>query len=75
MASVSEASFGDTIHDLQEIASTPIEATPSNITRLPQVHALNCLKDVFSHSSLGPSTEMFLAGTLQIAVDCLDSQM
>ena len=75
IAFVGATSFGDKILDLQEIASTPIDVTQSSeITRLPQVHALNCLKDVFSNSGLGPSTEVFLADTLKIAVDCLDSQ-
>ena len=74
IASMSEASFGDIMRDLQKIAGAPIEATQSaKVARLPQVHALNCLKDVFSNSTLGPSTEVFLADTLEIAVDCLDS--
>ena len=39
--------------------------------RLPQVHALNCLKDIFTNTRLGEATEVFLEDTLTIAVDRL----
>ena len=38
---------------------------------LPQVHALNCLKDIISNSRLGEKTEPYLEETLEISVDCL----
>lgn len=42
---------------------------------LPQVHALNCLKDIFTDARFGLSTEVYVADTMEIAASCLESQM
>lgn len=66
--------FNDVILDLQAIADSPTEnEAECREVQLPQVHALNCLKDVFTDSRFGTSTEAHIADSLEIAVGCLDS--
>ena len=68
--------FDGVILDLQAIADTPAEELPGNeALRLPQVHALNCLKDIFSDTRYGSSTELHAADTLDIAASCLESDV
>lgn len=59
--------------DLQQIAQQPIGNGVTS--ELPQVHALNCLKDIFTSTKLGPVTETSLSSVLLIAVDCLDKEL
>ena len=68
--------FAKAILDLQNIASMPMRHKEhhSDIP-LPQVHALNCLRNVFTNTYLGPSTEIHLAKTLSIAVNCLENDL
>jgi hypothetical protein len=42
--------------------------------RLPQVHALNCLKDIVTNTKLGASTEPFIPALVKICVRCIESQ-
>ena len=68
--------FDGIILDLHAIADTPAERLPGNEDlRLPQVHALNCLKDIFSETRFGSSTELHAADTLDIAASCLESDV
>jgi len=71
----SEDFFNDVVHDLQAIADAPVEDLKSEGARLPQVHALNCLKDVFTDARFGFSTERHIADTIEIAVSCLESHV
>ena len=64
--------FDDVVMDLQNLANAPVGA---DLGSLPQVHALNCLKDIFTDARFGPSTEISVADTLDIAAACLESQM
>ena len=62
------------IFDMQAIASEPIEVIAGQKKiELPQVHALNCLKDIFTNTQLGPSTEPYVANTLEITASCIES--
>ena len=66
--------FDDVVVDMQAIADAP----PSNDrgaedTRLPQVHALNCLKDIFTDARFAIRTERHMADTLNIAASCLEN--
>ncbi len=54
------------------MANVPIGA---DLGSLPQVHALNCLKDIFTDARFGISTDFYVADTLEIAASCLESQM
>ena len=68
--------FDEVILALQTTAKAHVEVTHDRTQiRLPQVHALNCLKDVFTNTRLGPATEVHVADTLVIAVDCLEKDM
>lgn len=61
------------LKDLQSIAQRPVGSGVTS--ELPQVHALNCLKDIFTSTKLAPATEIFLSDVLLIAVDCLDKDL
>lgn len=66
----------EVILDLQAIADEPIQSTnEEKMSRLPQVHALNCLKDIFTDTRLGRGTEPHVADTLDIAASCIESNM
>ena len=68
--------LAEVILDLQAIADEPILTTVGRKKmRLPQVHALNCLKDIFTNTQLGPDTESYVADTLDIAASCIESNM
>ncbi len=71
----SEASFSDVVHDLQAIADDPIYDPKFEGAPLPQVHALNCLKDVFTDAQFGSGTEVHMADTIEIACSCLESHV
>ena len=66
--------FRNAVLDLQAIADMPIqEATDEGRVFLPQVHALNCLKDIFASTRFGKWTEPYIEDSLDIAACCLDS--
>lgn len=68
--------FQRIINDLQHISRSPIiESDDEANQKLPQVHALNCLKDMFMNTILGPSTDDYIVSTLNISAECLGSQM
>lgn len=71
-----ETSFHIIVHDLQLLVKTPLNnATDGHARRkLPQVHALNCLKDIFTNTKLAPWTERHIMPTLEISAHCLGSQ-
>lgn len=62
--------------ELQDISRLPAtqDATSYEI-KLPQVHAMNCLKDIFTDTRLGPHTEPFIMPALRISAECISSQM
>lgn len=67
--------FESVINDLQRTASAPVEVQLTGETRLPQVHALNCLKDVFTDTRLAVGSEIHAAESLAIAAQCLDNDV
>lgn len=54
-----------------------VEAESSNIeeSRLPQVHALNCIKEFFMTSKLGASSEAYIGDGLELAAKMINSSM
>ena len=75
-AHVGDTFFDKAVLDLQEIASMPVPDTSDvEEPRLPQVHALNTLKDIYADTRFGPSTEPHVADGLNIAASCLDGKM
>ncbi|KAL6716949.1 hypothetical protein ACLMJK_004862 [Lecanora helva] len=68
--------FNDVISDLQATATLPVTTgLNDDEARLPQVHALNCLKDVFTDARFSTSSERHMAGSLEIAASCLENEI
>lgn len=59
------------------IAETLVEAKRVNIeeSRLPQVHALNCIKEIFTTSKLSVASEAYIGEGLELAAKTLNSEM
>jgi hypothetical protein len=60
---------------LKELARRPVKLSKLDETKLSQVHAMNCLKEVFKSSLLGKKSESHIADCLQIAADSLNSEV
>jgi hypothetical protein len=54
-----------------------VEAQSTNIeeSRLPQVHALNCIKEIFTTSKLSVASEAYIGQGLELAAKTLNSSM
>ena len=59
------------------VAETLVEAQSANIeeSRLPQVHALNCIKEIFTTSKLSVASEAYIGQGLELAAKTLNSPM
>jgi hypothetical protein len=68
-------SFEDVVHKLKEIAMIPARNSETDGSNLPQVHALNSLKDIFKLSFLSQKAEPYLAECLELAADSLKSEV
>ena len=65
--------FDTAVEELQSIASRPVSMVHKHgKSALPQVHSMNCIKDIFSNTQLGPSAERYLESSLHIAVQSLN---
>ena len=71
-ACVGEQFFDDVVLKLQAMAKEP---TGTDLGYLPQVHALNSLKDIFTDARFGLCIEIYVADGLEIAASCLESHM
>lgn len=60
---------------LKLIARQPALQSAMDETNLPQVHAMNSLKETFKSSILGRRAENHIGDCLQIAVESLKSEM
>ena len=67
--------FPKAMQDLTSEASRQPELENVYSGPLPQVHALNCLKAIFTHSALGPASEPYIPASLQLAARCLASNL
>lgn len=67
--------FARAMSDL--IAEASVEAQSTNIeeSRLPQVHALNCIKEFFITSRLSVVSEPYIGQGLELASKTLNSNM
>jgi hypothetical protein len=63
--------FVDAMHRLQATAMLSIQDEAS----LPQVHALNCLRSVFTHNVLGPCSDLYIPQAFSLAGSCLTSKL
>jgi hypothetical protein len=59
------------------IAEASVKAKSANIeeSRLPQVHALNCVKEIFTTSKLSVPSEAYIGQGLELAAKMLNSQV
>ncbi|KAK5726895.1 hypothetical protein LTR15_002785 [Elasticomyces elasticus] len=59
--------------DLEAIARTLVASEAEQEGSLPQVHAMNCLKDVLKNSRLAEASEKYVPVALKLAADALQS--
>ncbi|KAK4898386.1 hypothetical protein LTR27_003982 [Elasticomyces elasticus] len=59
--------------DLEAIARTLVASEAEQEGSLPQVHAMNCLKDVLKNSRLAEASEKYVPIALKLAADALQS--
>lgn len=74
-AGSSSPAFSDVLEDLKSLAGKPVFLSEIDETNLPQVHAMNCLKEIFKSSILGKRADSHLAECLQLAADSLQSEV
>lgn len=60
-------------NDLESIARDPVAHAFAQEGSLPQVHAMNCMKDVLKNSRLGEQSERHVPAALELAADALRS--
>jgi len=65
--------FDQAIQDLTGQSRKPLDKEGGQSESLTQVHALNCLKDIFKNSRLGEKSEAYISPTLELAGECLSS--
>lgn len=66
--------FDTVIRDLQAIAQveTDVDSKDEHLD-LPQVHAFNCLKDIFTDARFNTAVEQHMSASLELAVHALES--
>ncbi len=74
-ANAESPNFREIFFDLVEIAKKPALVSETDGSNLPQVHALNCLRDVFRSSLLSKKGEAYLPETLHLAANNLRSEV
>ncbi|KAK4212914.1 thyroid adenoma-associated protein [Rhypophila decipiens] len=74
-AGAQSPSFSDVFHTLEDIAKKEVTMAETDGSNLPQVHALNSLREIFRSSLLSKKAEGFLATTLQLAATSLKSEV
>ncbi|EXJ95225.1 hypothetical protein A1O1_00345 [Capronia coronata CBS 617.96] len=70
--------FDTTVSDLMSISRRSIYELPAEGAgnkKLPQVHALNCLKEIMTNSRLSAIVVQYLERILELAADCLSSKI
>ena len=64
--------FGEVTKELLRIASLPVPTTDDDETKLPQVHALNSLKEAIKGAITGKLAESHLADCMKVAASSLN---
>lgn len=66
--------FKQALNELHDISRLPVEYNKKQqYLELPQVHAMNCLKDIFTNTKLGQYTERFIMPALTLSAERLGS--
>ncbi|KFY35851.1 hypothetical protein V494_05528 [Pseudogymnoascus sp. VKM F-4513 (FW-928)] len=74
-ASSTDVTLDSVMVRLQEIARTPVIFSAKDEEQLPQVHAMNSIKDVFKSATLGKQADMYVTDCFIIATDSLKSDI
>ncbi|KAK6864176.1 hypothetical protein PG995_000704 [Apiospora arundinis] len=74
-ANAEDPSFPTVMEKLRSIAQEPALISQTDGSNLPQVHALNCIKDIFKSSYLSKRAEPYLTESLQLAATSLRSEV
>ncbi|KAK8114995.1 hypothetical protein PG999_007064 [Apiospora kogelbergensis] len=74
-ANAENPSFPTVMEKLRNIAQEPALISQTDGSNLPQVHALNCIKDIFKSSYLSKRAEPYLTESLQLAATSLRSEV
>jgi hypothetical protein len=68
--------FQQVVRELQDVAQLPAQLdVRSQTVELPQVHAMNCLREVYNNARLGPHTESFIMPALNLSAERMGSPM
>jgi hypothetical protein len=67
--------FSRAMHDLVTKASMNAQSSNIEESCLPQVHALNCIKEIFMTSRLNIPSEAYIGEGLELAAETLNSKM
>lgn len=67
--------FPRAMQDLIAEASASAESSNIEESRLPQVHAFNCIKEIFMTSKLSVPSETYIGEGLELAASALNSSM
>ncbi|KZM23545.1 hypothetical protein ST47_g5314 [Ascochyta rabiei] len=63
------------MNDLVNEATVEAQHTNIEESRLPQVHAINCIKEIFTTSKLSVASEAYIAQGLELAAKTLNSNI
>jgi hypothetical protein len=67
--------FSRAMKDLIHEASQDAQSSNIEESRLPQVHALNCIKEIFVSSKLSLASEAYIGEVMELAAHILNSKM
>ncbi|KEQ67672.1 uncharacterized protein M437DRAFT_38503 [Aureobasidium melanogenum CBS 110374] len=65
--------FSRAMSELTTEGTRPVNQAAESAGGLSQVHALNCIKDIFKNSKLGERSEAYVPQALSLAAGCLSS--
>lgn len=63
------------MRDLDAISRAEVDASDAEKGSLPQVHAMNCIKDILKNTRLGEHSERYIPFSLRLATDALRSSV
>ena len=66
-------SFEKVMGELVTLAGRPPESIDTDDINVFQVHALNCIKEIFKSTTLGQRSERYIAQGLELAVESMKS--
>lgn len=66
--------FGKAVKDLTAESTKLVDEDAEQTGGLSQVHALNCLKEMFKVSKLGERSEIYVPAALGLAANCLSAE-